>query len=90
MIDERENTTGAFTCSAFGFYAARIQTFFNGAFRTALPPFLYGITAAEFWTLDQCTSDFPIIALAFWRTGAWRPAFSMLMQNTVIVTICFS
>ena len=26
MIDERENTTGAFTCSAFGFYAARIQT----------------------------------------------------------------
>lgn len=26
MIDERENTTRAFACSAFGFYAACIQT----------------------------------------------------------------
>lgn len=26
MIDKRENTTGAFACSAFGFYATCIQT----------------------------------------------------------------
>jgi len=79
MIDERENTTRAFACSAFGFYAACIQTFFYRAFRTTLPSLLYGVTAAQFWTLDQCTADFPIITLAFWRARAWRPAFAVLV-----------
>ena len=27
MVDEREHTTRAFACSAFGFYAACIQTY---------------------------------------------------------------
>lgn len=59
--------------------SAVCSTFFYRAFRTALPPLLYRITAAQFWTLDQCTADFTIIALAFRRAGAWRPAFAVLV-----------